>query len=96
MKKFLKENVVPILIISVVSLLLVYAMLPLSQAEWADVVRTAFQDKIAEEKGTQLGILIYIVPFVKLTIWMGTGVLLTILVRKLINLFSHLVSSKKM
>jgi len=95
MIKFLKENITPTLIILIVSILIAFAMLPLAQAEWTDGVRADFKTHIIEEEAHNLGIFIYLAPFIKVALFLGIGIFLTILVRKLIILFSKLVSLKK-
>lgn len=85
MLTFLKQSVVPALIILVAAALIVIAVLPLAQTDWADSIRTGFDgegtDQVAEtEGGKPSGIIVYVMSLVKVFILMGIGALLTFVV----------------
>ncbi|MDM8528077.1 hypothetical protein QUF58_07660 [Anaerolineales bacterium HSG24] len=89
MKTFIKESFVPTLIILVASALVILAVLPLAQTDWAETVRSSpeheqedmeqmtEEGEHAEHPSTVVG---FVLSFIKVTIQMGIGGLLTALV----------------
>ncbi|MEM7346040.1 MAG: hypothetical protein AAF485_17510 [Chloroflexota bacterium] len=89
--KVFKETLMPIVIILIASAIVVAAVLPLAQTEWADGFRTEATVETSEEgfegeDGPTIGIAIYILPLLKVIIFMGVGGLLTALMLWLIKL----------
>lgn len=99
MATFLKERLVPTLIILAAAALVILVSLPLAQTDWANGLRTSFEaqeggEEIAtveggEAESADMGALIYIAPLIKVTILMGVGGLLTILALGVIKLISR-------
>ena len=85
MTTFLKESLVPTLIILVAAAVVVLAGLPLAQTDWADGMRSNFggqgTEQVVEAEdsrgGEDMGVFVYVAPLFKVTILMGIGGLLT-------------------
>lgn len=96
MLTFLKQSIVPTLIILAAAALVIIAVLPLAQTDWADGFRTGFggegTEQVAEaegfegEDGRPSGIIIYVMSSVKVFILMGIGALLTFVVLGIVRI----------
>jgi len=86
MKTFIKESFVPTLIILVASALVILAVLPLAQTDWAETVRSSpehEQEDMTEEvehAEPPSAVVGFVLSFIKVTIQMGICGLLTALV----------------
>lgn len=100
MATFLKESLLPTLIILAAAALVVLVSLPLAQTDWADGMRTSFEaqeggEEIATVEGGEaergdMGVFNYIAPLIKVTILMGIGGLLTMLALGVIKLIPRM------
>ena len=103
----LKENVVPALIIIVAALVVAFASIPLQNTEWAEGIRTGFaSDENAEGNSTEggevresvdegpsdVGVAIYFLPLIKVSLLMGIGAFFTWLITRIIRFGSRLVT----
>jgi len=101
--KLLKENLVPTLIILIAGLLISFAAVPLQNTEWAEGMRAEADEhnegseaegREGPPEGLLGGVLMVILPLVKVSLLMGIGVLLTTLVSWIIRRINGLRPSR--
>ncbi len=83
----LKNTLIPTIIILLAAALVVIAALPLAETEWANSFRVENElgdssEPFEREGENAPAVLMFILPLVKVTIFMGVGVLLTTLIRR--------------
>ncbi|MDM8520129.1 hypothetical protein QUF64_08785 [Anaerolineales bacterium HSG6] len=103
MKTFIKESFVPTLIILVASALVILAVLPLAQTDWAETVRSSpeheqedMEPSSAEGEYAELPFAIvgFVLSFIKVTMQMGIGGLLTALVLWISKKIRHVLQGR--
>lgn len=89
----LKETIRPILLITIASAIIMFAIAPLDSSEWAEGIRSGFNAEEGEgvqgEDGPPGGIFRFVGPLIKITILMGIPGLITVGVRNLIRRLSN-------
>lgn len=98
----IKENLVPSLILIIAALVVAIASIPLQNTEWAEGIRAGFEagETVAGAEGEagetdppDIGVAIYFLPLVKVSLLMGIGAFFTWLAKHIIRFGSHLFVS---
>lgn len=81
-------------ILIIAALVVAFASIPLQNTEWADGIRAGFETGETGDAGSpDIGVAIYFLPLVKVSLFMGIGAFFTWLARRIIRFGSHLLSS---
>ena len=89
---------VPTLIILLAGLIVSFAALPLANTGWAESFRTGSEEQFVDQENAEQtgeeepetgGVAMMILPLIKVMLFMGVGVLLTMLVRWIIGLVNR-------